>query len=169
MPNYCFYEMRVKGDKENCEELLSILKGEHKRYFYRVMRDEVVFREWEAGEMWISGFCAWSVDGTFCSKEQYCDYDFPSTTLLEESILLNLDIEIYSDEAGIGFAEHYHFLSGEVLADELVDYEEYYWDTDEYPTLEEFNAAHNTHFTMKDFEEMDCYAVIGGFPNKWVD
>ena len=151
MPNYCFYEMYVTGEKENCEELLRILKGEHKRYFYGVFRDEVNNGDWNDGEIWISGFCAWPVSGTMCEKEQYSDVDYPSTTLLEESILLNLDIEIYSDETEEYFAEHYHCRNGEVLADECFEYEECYWVTDEYPTSEEFNAENNTHFTMGGF------------------
>ena len=120
------------------------------------------------GYIEVSGYCAWSVICSIGAKDQYSDKEYPSTSLLEESELLNLDIEVYSTEPG-GFAEHYHYHNGEVLADECVEYWEHYWDKEEYPTLKEYNAEYNTHFTMEDFAERDgCIAVIGGFPNKWV-
>ena len=43
-----------------------------------------------------------------------------------------------------------------------VDYQELWWDEDEHPTLEDFNAAMGTNFTLEDFHGND-YVVIGGF------
>lgn len=168
MANTCYFDMLVKGTKENCKEFLNIMKGTHERYFGRVEFGYPQETDYETHyEISTDGECAWSVVCTMVESVSYCDRNTPSTTLLEESKLLDLDIEVYSSEASMEFAEHYHYKNGEVLAEECVDYFEYFWDKDEFPTLEEFNDYYGTSFTTKDF--YDDLAIAGGFPNAWAD
>jgi uracil-DNA glycosylase family 4 len=54
-------------------------------------------------------------------------------TLFEACKQLELDMEVYSEECGCGFQEHYLFIDGELVAEECVDYsEEYNEETEEY-------------------------------------
>ena len=68
----------------------------------------------------IIGDCAHSVYTCMCKGEHTYANDFPegSTSLQEESKILNLEIECYSEEIGSEFMEHYHYCNGNELADE---------------------------------------------------
>lgn len=156
MPNYCNYQMKVVGKKENVEELIKIMKA---NYDYGTMKFDYerhmggrVFEAEDNGieeienglhETYISGYCAWSVyscmfdgDHTYYHnlKKNYGD-QCRSTTVPIESKKLNLDIEIYSEECGCCFQEHYLIRKGDIEVDDCVDWNEYC--IDEYETKEE--------------------------------
>ena len=163
MPNWADFNMRVRGKKENCEAFKAILYHENDNLYFHRTFPEDHFSEGVIDSDYYMDFygeCAWSYVSSMGSRHEYTECA-PSSTICEISELLKLSIEIYTTEPGLCFAEHYHVKNGEVLSDECVDYEEYWWDEDEYPTLEEFNAASGTKFAMEDFA--DGYAWIGGF------
>lgn len=160
----------------------------YERHLYRVFEAEYCELEEEDAEnnIWsciIYGYCAWSV---YCcmleGPSTYYNENYPyhtvyidgknieilskGTSLIKESAKLNLTIEVFSEEIGMGFQEHFVIEYGECIINECVDYKEYYWDKKEHPTLEEFNAEHGTNFTLEDDSDQDTF-YIGGF-GEWV-
>lgn len=137
MPNYCDFQMIVRGSKESINELIDILEYRHPLYsFYRVL-DSYVYEEGE-GYACICGDVAWSVNSTLLdqSAKNVNHRNSTLTTLDKESARLNLCCEIFSSEPGIGFQEHYIIKDGQILTEECVDYSEYWfedsmWDGDD--------------------------------------
>ena len=159
MANWCNYYMKVVGKDENCEKFFDILNYRSNRNFDRVYEaiNQRAYTDNGMSVLEISGYCAWSVASSMCS----CDKDHV-TSLIAETDRLKLDIEVYSTEPGCYFAEHYRFKNGKQLIDECVDYDEFYWDRNDFPTIEELNAEYGTNYTENDFDE-NGYHIEGGF------
>ena len=139
MPNYCNYEMKIKGSKKAIQRVVDCLKAdynydngkpEHKHFFrvFDVFCDDPVKVGKNTYELFVSGDCAWSVHSAMVSKtgESYYAYlkehfpqDFMGTTLLEQS--KNCEIEVFSEEPGCAFSEHYIFKNGVMVLDDCVD------------------------------------------------
>ena len=138
MPNYCNYEMKIKGSKDAIKRVLECLKADYDyeegkpahKHFFRV------FDAYEDKEMkdngdgtftqFVWGDCAWSVrccmlsgGGTYYNdcKESHPD-TFMGTDLVEQS--QDCEIEVFSEEEGMEFSEHYIFENGECLCDDTV-------------------------------------------------
>ena len=133
MPNICSYEMRVIGTKENLDKLVKVLQNDYqvgnknnKLHMYRVFEADVYDEKYlsdNSYEYSIYGTCAWSVASCMTDRNSsyYADYhnkDVNATCLRELSEKLNLMIEVYSTEEGMGFQEHYFFDKGSVAIDE---------------------------------------------------
>ena len=140
MPNYCNYEIQIKGSKEAIQRVIACLeadydynigKPEHK-HFFRVF--SVYYEENEMEQLddntyilFAYGDCAWSVHSCMCSGEHTyyndCKNDFGEnfmgTTLQEQS--QDCEIEVFSEEEGMEFSEHYYFKNGECLIDDCVE------------------------------------------------
>lgn len=137
MPNYCDYTMKVKGSKQAIDNLLKCLtadynydagRPEHK-HFFRVFDAQPVYEEPKLNQdgtytQFIFGYCAWSVHSCMCDggfsyydsvKKDYPEI-FMGTTLEEES--KDCEIEVFSEEEGMCFSEHYIFKNGECVCDE---------------------------------------------------
>lgn len=169
MPNYCNYEMRLVGEKENLIKAYNIIKAdydykedgtvecdadkhlfrifecEYEGYHYGVNSAEEAIEKYSDGNALIlSGNCAWSVyscmfegESTYYSQwteERKAKYEcFKGTTIDRISKEFELDIEIFSEEGGCGFMEHYLINNGEIIIDDCIDYhEDYDEETDEY-------------------------------------
>ena len=183
MPNYCNYSMKVVGNKENIEEFIKVLQCNYnyrtneftfKRHFWRVFEAEPESIEERSDgkyETYVNGYCAWSVfscmmdgDGTYQNdkKKEIIDSDEViinhGTTLQAESENLGLDIEIYSTEPGIEFAEHYLYKHGEEIINEETKYSELYFDSED--EMKEYNKKQGTDYKR---DEYDGYIVIGGY------
>lgn len=170
MPNYCYYQMKVVGAKEKVDEFIKVMDshydyGANEFEFDRHMGGrvfEVNVDEFEEIDnnvyaAIISGDCAWSVvccmfSGTLT---YYNDLKsrFPetcrSTTVPIESKNLDLDIEIFSEECGMGFQEHYLVRKGVVEIEDCVDYYEYY--VEECETKEEAEEEFDTEITDEEW------------------
>lgn len=136
MPNYCDYEMKIKGSKEAIQRVLDCLNADYNygegkpshKHFFRV------FDATKGGTakknkdgtytQLIYGYCAWSVsscmlEGAFSYyssvKENHPDI-FMGTTLDEQSE--DCIIEVFSEEPGMCFSEHYVFKDGKCVCDE---------------------------------------------------
>lgn len=106
------------------------------RHMFRVFEAYVDRSVDEPNASYISGYCAWSVYSCMfgTSHTYYDDFitekygnkyiGFMGTTLPDESRKLNLKIEVYSEEPGCGFMEHYLIDNGEILIEDCVDYQE---------------------------------------------
>lgn len=134
MPNYCEYVMRVKGEPRNVDRFVNLMKADYDepKHFWRIF-DAEVFDEECIDRMKIvdiSGDCAWSVHS--CMRDGFGTYadENPksSTTLEEQSELLQLAIEVYGSEPGVGFQEHYLYKNGEEIINDCEDYSEMYFE-----------------------------------------
>lgn len=144
MANDCFYELRAKGSEANLKRLASILKYDDKEYaLSRIFSAEICDETKDA--ISIFGDCAWSVYCCMCEGDStyfnggtpVFDNGAKRTTIDRLAKMLNLKIEIWSEECGIGFQEHYLINEeGEFLIDDCRD---------------------------ASFDEED--EIIGGFPN----
>lgn len=107
------------------------------RHMFRVFEAYVDRDLDEVNASYINGYCAWSVYS--CMFKGGCTYyndfikgydnkyiGFMGTTLPDESRRLNLKIEVYSEESGCAFMEHFLIDNGEILIEDCVDvdYEE---------------------------------------------
>lgn len=116
--------MRVCGQKENVEQFVKIIKNGDTRRLSRVF-DAYVDESLKLPNGWVrasvSGTCAWSVYSCMWEGEHtYFDQskDPTRTSLIIESREKELDIEVYSEESGLGFEEHYRVKNGEILENE---------------------------------------------------
>lgn len=180
MPNYCNYSMCVKGKKENIEEFIKVMQSDYNyntmefsfdRHMFRVFEAECnEVEEYDDGvfQAIINGYCAWSVSSCMLEGGYYGDCkasygpDFRGTTLLIESKNLNLDIEVYSEEGGCCFQEHYVIIKGYLVCDECVDWQEYC--LDDYETKEDAERELGIEITDEEWKD-GGFIGRGGFPN----
>ena len=174
MANECIYTLKAAGTEEHVRELLDIMqyKKEDTAMFARIFSaEEEGINSLTDGRtlLTIGGDCAWSVYscmfGGVLTYYESAKTSYPQlSTIPAESARLGLDIEIYSTEPGIGFAEHYRVINGEIILSQETPYYEAYWDKDEYPTFREFKEAHalSDNISEDDFDE-DGWASIGGY------
>ena len=188
MPNYCYYQMCVKGTKENVEEFIKVIKAgynygtmefDYDRHLFRVFEadyDEIEKVDDNEYRVVISGDCAWSVSSCMlnehfssyynCIKERYPN-EFRGTTLPLESKRLQLAIEVYSEECGEAFQEHYLFENGETIIDECVDYSEYY--IGDYNSKAEAEEDLDIDITDEEWNSGEEYIKRGGFEEWYFD
>ena len=113
MPNYCNFEMRVRGSEEAIDEFIKdALDYDRDRHLWRVFNlDECGSKENTDGTITcaFTGSCAWSVYSCMLDGEHTYAHDNPekSASLISESLERNLSIEVYSFEPGLCFSEHY--------------------------------------------------------------
>lgn len=166
MANYCYFQVKAVGSKDSLLKLKEYMDASYEykededgNWHENCTSDKHLFRIYETNTdsncleqiqddtyaIYISGECAWSVDNCMFDGE-YTDYnrwknkvsisEFKGTTMPQLSEELNLKIEIYSEETGVGFMEHYLIDNGEILIDDCVEYsEDYDEETDEYTPI----------------------------------
>ena len=126
MPNYCDFNMKIKGKKQDCQKWLDKMRDrdgrdcyDEENHFWR-MWDVSVYDEEGTDDdymMLISGVCAWSLE-TCCRASGYSE----GIDLFEvNSKDLNIVMEAHSEELGMGFREHYIYDKGECLVDECYE------------------------------------------------
>ena len=182
MPNYCYYSMCVKGTKENVEEFIKVIQADydystmtfsHDRHLFRVFEaeyDEIERLDKYMYQVVIQGNCAWSVSSCMLDNGSYgyyedCKKRFPNefrgTTLPIESERLGLDIEVFSEECGMCFQEHYVILNGKLIVDECEDWNEYY--LCDYNTKEEAEETLGIKITDEEWNGDEDFISRGGF------
>lgn len=146
MPNYCSFDLKAVGKKENLLKLISYLKADYNydsmmetcecsadKHFYRIFDFDVNEpQDIIEGSFTGYGCCAWSVwscmfdgDSTYYDHNKNIPYA-KHTNMLEASKELDLEIEIYSEESGINFEEHFLIRKGVLVDHKCVDYENNY-------------------------------------------
>lgn len=140
MPSYCDFEMKVTGSKNNVREFLNVLKRKDcdEPHFQRIIEASVYKEETlenSSYTAYIKGCCAWSVhtcmlngDGTYNND---IEDEEQTITLESESERLGINIEVWSKETSLGFAEHYIYQSGEEVLNECFSCEYTSEETDE--------------------------------------
>lgn len=166
MPNYCSYSMRVSGKKDNVNEFYKRMSDYDKpNHLWRIF-DTNICNENDNGDGTITidvcGTCAWSIESC-CRASGYSN----GTDLLDvNSRELNLEIEIWSDECGMGFQEHYLYDNGECIIDQCIEWTEIYYDEYDYASFEDFKNEYDipSYVTEDDLDD-GCYYHLGGFDN----
>ena len=172
MPNYCNYSMKVVGKETKVDEFIKIIQSDYHfddngkcnvdRHMWRVFEadvtDECIVDDIKS--VIICGYCAWSVyscmfDGPNTYQGDHCSPTDGGTTLQIESARLGLDIEVFSEETGCCFMEHYLIRNGVIEIDDCVDFYEYC--TDNYETVEEMNEELATNITQEEFDYANNY------------
>ena len=179
MPNYCNYSMKVVGTKQNIQEFIKVIQADYNYYDMTFSYDRHMFRVFEAEhdeieeradgrfETVINGYCAWSVASCMFAAGYYRDSqkshpdNFKGTTLDIESKNLNLDIEVYSEEPGCCFQEHYIIINGDIVCDECVDWYEYW--VEEYESKEDAQEELEIEITDEEWDTCDGCIRRGGF------
>jgi len=142
MPNYCDYSLRVQGKPDNVEEVVKTIQAkysydtmefDHKKHLFRVFTSFISDDdEPEEGirSVIIDGECAWSVSTCMTeigyykeAKEEYGN-NFRGTTLKELTKATNTMIEVYSEEYGSCFQEHYLYKNGICIIGDYVPFYE---------------------------------------------
>ena len=185
MANYCYFSMRVTGKKENIEEFYKVISSDYDystnkfsfpRHLWRIYEvnctDIKPIKDYYYMDIW--GECAWSV---YCCmfEGEYTEYTerlqngyTHGTSIIQETRNLNLAIEIYSDEEGEAFEEHYIVTCGHIICSEEIDTENYYFETPE--EIEEFNKNHNTNLDADYIlDECQGYYKVGGYDTFFKD
>lgn len=162
MPNICFFSMKVKGTQSSCYEWLKRMESyDEPNHFFRIFEHDVIEENGnnENFYMIIKGECAWSLESC-CRASGYSN----GTDLFEvNSRELNVIMEVYSEECGMGFQEHYIYNNGELKCDECVDYEEYWWDDNEFPSFNDFKQEYGLPESLREEDLEDQYYYVGGF------
>lgn len=136
MANLCDFSIKIRGTKASCEKWLALMESyEKEQHFYRM--EDVYVSEADGTEeeyfMVLHGCCAWSLE-TCCRASGYSEgVDLFAVHTKE----LNLVMEAWGEETGMGFQEHYIYQNGICLTDECADYYEYFWDREAYPAYED--------------------------------
>ena len=181
MPNYCYYEMHVKGKRENIEEFVKVMIDyERPQHFWRVFSADTVYGDPDPDGITvasIAGDCAWSVYSCMCIGP--CTYAGDAdkehqTSLQKESERLHLEIEVYSDEPGMAFQEHYHYNYGKELDHDCIDCVHYWFEEidgeseeDRQKRFEEFKSEYglDSCLTLSDLDE--CGEIVRGGYGSW--
>ena len=176
MANICSFSMCVKGKKENIEAFYNAMIQNGKIYMGRGADAEIQYED-EENKAFIDGNCKWSVQSALVSNaidmrnnpsawywgDGVDPKELEFITLFEACKKWNLDMEVYSEECGCCFQEHYVVVNGDTICDECVDYYEYW--LDEYETKEEAEEELGIEITDEEWNNNDGYINRGGFEN----
>ena len=177
MANNCVYNLKVIGDtKKSVEEFIQMMTYSHPsgRYFARFFSADPEPIEENNGRYStkVFGDCAWSVYSCMCDGPSTYYRDLPGgelTCLQIETRRLGLTVEVFSEEPGIGFAEHYIFHKGKWLVNEERDFHEY-WLDDDFDSIDDFMKEYELDLSPEQIEflEENGYVQIGGFDQKFI-
>ena len=180
MANICSFSMLVKGRHDDIEKFYNAMSQDGPIYMGRGAEAEIDYEDnydCEGNDRaTIDGWCKWSVqsamyDNAISMKtkpEMWAFHDVnPSEleflTFVEASERWNLEVEVYSEESGCCFQEHYLVRNGVVEIDECVEWNEYWLDC--YETKEE--AEEELEMEITDAEWEEGLVQRGGF-EEWV-
>ena len=175
MANLCSFLMKVRGNKEDILQFYKALTQDGKIWMGRGAGADIEFEDNDFAAL--TGTCKWSIQSAVIDNaismrtdsrpwyfgEGLSSKDFEFVTLYEACKRWNLVMEVYSEECGCQFQEHFVCDKGEVLCDDCVGWEEYF--VEDYETKEE--AEEDLEITITDEEwatglEEGCF-TRGGF------
>ena len=152
MANICNFVMFVRGKKKNIEKFIDMMNQRGTIWMGRGASTESEDMEEIGDEDFrckIIGDTKWSVKSSLVTsaismRTEPDEWGFGKgidetnlsfVTLFEACQQLELDMEVYSEEFGCGFQEHYLFAGGELIVDKCVKCTETYnEDTEEFET-----------------------------------
>jgi hypothetical protein len=173
MANICDFVMRVKGKRENIEKFYNTMHQNGNVYMGRGAEAEINYEDNDIAE--INGWCKWSVvsaliDNAISMRTEPgkwyfgANFNFSKTqfvTLIEACRRWDIDMEVYSEESGCAFQEHYMVVDGDLVIDECVEWNEYC--IDDYETKEEAERELEIEITDEEWDSKDSFISRGGF------
>lgn len=162
MSNYCYYEMKLRGKRSDCEKWVRRMRSyDEPHHFYRIFSADVFEEGGDDADyhMKISGDCAWSLES--CCRAS--GYSNGIDLFAINSAELNIKMEAYSQECGLCFQEHYVYDKGICATSECVDWESLYYDRDEYTSFDEFKNEYDIPEYVTEDDLNDGYYERGGF------
>lgn len=177
MANICSLLIKARGNKEDIEQFHKALNQDGKIWMGRGAETDLTFEE--DGSAFMSGWCKWSVqsaliDDAISMRTEPERWYHPEgeeeheyITLFEACKKWNLIVEVYSEEEGMQFQEHYICDKGNIICDECVNWEVY--EVGDYETKEEAEEEWDEEFTDEEWANQDEDGRItrGGF-GEWV-
>ena len=171
MANICSFSMMVVGKKSNRDKFVDALKLKGTEWMGRGA--DIKISEENDGSCVISGWCKWSVASALINNAESMRKnpdkwillsdkrsELTFITLPEASKKYNLDVEVFSEEPGCCFSEHYLIKKGTFEIEECVNYYEYC--LCDYETKEEAEAEIGFSISDKDWNSKD-YITSGGY------
>lgn len=172
MANVCSFIMCVKGTHDNIEKFYNAMSQNGKIYMGRGADASIQHND-EEGNAFIDGWCKWSIqssliDNAVSMRENPNSWYWGEgvdastlefVTLWEACERWNLDMEVYSEEPGCCFQEHYMYIDGEVTCD-CVEWNEYC--LDDYETKSEAEQDLEINITAEEWAE-GGFISRGGF------
>ena len=180
MPNWCLFEIHAVGLKCNIDYFINTLNSGYDysndnpcNFMNHVFRTHVDCYDdddinGDIKHVMISGECAWSVyscmiDTGPISYYASCKTSYPEKfkgiTLQELSKKYNLIIEVWSEEDGFAFREHYKIVYGNFVIDDCINVNTYY--IDDYNTYKDFVSEYGNSPVTE--EMFNYYKNIGDY------
>ena len=148
MANNCCYTVRISGP--NKDEATELFKSLHRVFDVCIEKEETYNQ--------IYGDLAWSFSYVKSRNSEEFDLIFKDNLF-----------EVYTEEPGCGFAEHYIFFNGECIEEECVDYYEFSYECD-YEDFIEFSPVKLTEEEYNKHFETEDVLIIGGYNEyEWKD
>ena len=119
MANICEYQMKVIGSNDSFRAFTDILKASVSRDNAKEVLGGIISADVSEiidGAIFIAGTCKWSILTSMIEgpssyyndyKEKPEEWSTPLTNLVKLAKELNLTIEAFSNELGLGFTEYY--------------------------------------------------------------
>ena len=174
MANICSFSMFVRGEVENIKSFYNAMCQNGNIYMGRGAEAEINIDE-EDKSAHIDGWCKWSVQSAMVDNAismrsnpnmWYWGEGVDATklefiTLFEACEKWNIDMEVYSEECGCCFQEHYVVVNGDLICDECVEWNEYC--LDDYSSKEDAEDDWGIEITDEEWNSGECYISRGGF------
>lgn len=178
MANICSFSMQVNGKHENIERFYNALTQNGKIWIGRGSEADIRYED-DDERAFIDGWCKWSIhaalvlDAISMRIQQETgkgDWHWGDglqnvekfLTIWEACKEFNVNMEVYSEECGCEFQEHYKYENGNVT-EECVHYQEIClsYEEEEGLTREGIEAKYNCEISDDEWDE--GYKSIGGF------
>lgn len=175
MANICSFQMCVRGNCGDIEKFYDAMCQKGNIYMGRGAEAEIEFESEDRA--FITGWCKWSIQSALIDNAESMrsnpdrwwwgdDVDpknLEFITLWEACKKWNIDMEVYSEECGCCFQEHYVCVDGDIVCEECVEWNEYL--LEDYETKEDAEADYGTTFTDEEWANKDERVTRGGFEN----
>lgn len=172
MANICSFSMCVKGNHNDIESFYNAMSQNGNIFMGRGADAEIRYED-DENRAFIDGWCKWSVwsamvDNAISMRTEPDMWYFGNAkaselkfiTLMEACERWNLTIEVYSEECGCAFQEHYIVVNGDLTCEECVEWHEYC--LSDYETKEEAEAELEIKITDEEWDN-DEFISRGGF------
>ena len=143
MANWCGFQMRVKGKEENCKSFINALNhiGTYRIGRGAFFTEKILDNNDEQYLYRLIGECKWSLYSALSLHWEVNDNlknaGIKELTYREACDLFNVEIEAWSDECGLEFAEYLRYEKDKIDKLECYDYEEEENEEGEYVIVEE--------------------------------
>lgn len=176
MANMCNFSMCVKGKHDDIEKFYDAMLQKGNIYMGRGADAEINYED-DDNMAFIDGWCKWSIQSALIYNaismrtepdrwwfgDNFDVTQLEFITLWEACEKWNLDMEVYSEECGCCFQEHYVFIDGNIICDDCIDYYEYC--IGDYDTKEDAERELEIKITDEEWNSGEDFISRGGFEN----